>query len=198
MQSMGRLVRNWRSALGALAAALSIAATAPAWAAGERVYGGQVNGAGMPVTQPSTNDLGALPGSATLAAQGAKLDAQRVFAGVRLNDALAVEVTQKRPFGDASKPGDQALGVSGKATMPLTGSLSLQGQLGMQQHSRPALAAPELADTMGRSAVYGLGLAYATAGGLELRIESEHIAGRAGDPKAVSGDTVLLGARLQF
>jgi hypothetical protein len=177
----------------------SLAGTAPACAAADLLYGGQVSGAGMPVTRDGGNDPGGLPGSAPLAAQSGKLDPQQIHAGLRLSDVLAVEATRQRPFGEATRSGDQALSLAGKATLPLTDALSVTGRLGVQ-YSGAILSAsgPELADSSGRSPVYGLGLTYEPTEGLELRIESEHVATRSGDPRTVTGDRILLGARFRF
>jgi hypothetical protein len=153
----------------------------------------------MPVTREGDNDPGALTGSAALAAQSGKLDPQRIYAGLRLSETLAVEAIQRRAFGEATKSGDQALSLAGKATLPLTDVLSVTGKLGVQYSgSMLSSSGPELGDSSGRSPVYGLGLAYEAAQGLELRVESEHIGARSGDPRAVTGDRILLGARLRF
>jgi hypothetical protein len=199
MASMRRRANDWAGAIGILTLLASVAATAPACAAADLLYGGQVNEAGMPVTQDGGNDPGGLPGGAALAAQSGKLDPQRIYGGLRLSDALAVEAIQRRPFGEATKFGDQALSLAGKATLPLTDALSVTGRLGVQ-YSRSALSSsgPELGDSSGGSPVYGLGLAYEAAEGLELRVESEHVAARSGDPKTVTGGRILFGARLRF
>lgn len=199
MSSMRRIAKDWAEAIGTLTLLASVAGTAPVCAAAEMLYGGQVDGAGMPVTREGGNDPGGLPGSTALAAQSRKLDPQRIYGGLRLSDALAVEAIQKRPFGEASKSGDQALSLAGRATLPLTHALSVTGRLGVQ-YSRSNLlsSGPELADSTGRSPVYGVGLAYEAAQRLELRVESEHVSARSGDPRTVSGDTILVGARLQF
>lgn len=199
MWSVRRIARDWAGAIGIVTLLASAAASAPGYAEADLLYGGRVNGAGMPIMTDGGNDPGGLAGGAVLGAQSRKLDPQRIYAGLRLSDAVALEAVQRRPFGDASKSSDQALSLVGKATLPLTDVLSLTGKLGVQ-HSRLTLSSsgPELGDSSGPSPVYGLGLAYEAARGLELRAESEHVVARAGEPKTVTGDSILIGARLRF
>jgi OmpA-like transmembrane domain len=196
MRSIRRVRDDWAGVIAKLALLSVMAAAAPVHAESGRLYAGEANGAGMPVTRDGGTDPGALPGDAALAAQSGSLDPQRIYGGLRLNDAVAVEAAQKLPFGDASKPADQALSLAGKARLPLTDGLSVLGKVGVQ-YSGSILSS----GGVGRgdpTPVYGLGLAYEAARGLELRVESEHIAARAGEPKTVTGDSVLLDARLRF
>ena len=199
MRSTRQITIHWAGAIGTLALLALVAGTMPAYAEADILYGGQDNGAGMPVTRNGGNDPGGLPGGAALTAQSEKLDPQRLYGGLRLSDALTVEAVQKRPFGDASKSTDQALSVAGKAKLPLTDALSVTGKMGVQ-YSRSIASStnPGLPDSIGASPVYGLGMAYEATQGLELRAESEHVSGRTGDPKTVTGDSILLGARLRF
>src|SRR4029453_10316076 len=100
---------SWNSAAGAVVVLLaSFAATLPAHAEADLVYGGLADGAGVPISRPNSTDPGALPGGAALAAQSQRFDSQRVFGGLNLG-ALAIEAAQRRPFGDASKAADEAL-----------------------------------------------------------------------------------------
>jgi len=198
MQSGEQISAGWSGRIAVatlLAAAMGVA---PAHADGGRLYAGQANGAGMPVTR--VTDPGGLPGDAALAARSESFDPQRIYGGVRLNDALALEAAQKFPFGDASKPADQVVTLAGKAKVPLTEELSLIGKMGVQYAG--SIIAPGgglgRGDLSGPTAVYGLGLAYQAAQGVQLQVESEHVAARAGEPSAATGDSILFGARLEF
>jgi hypothetical protein len=198
MQSMRRVTKDWAGAIATLALAGAVAGTAPALADTDVLYGGQANGAGMPVARDDGKDPGNLPGAAALAAPlSQNLDPQRVYGGVHLNDALSVEAAQKLPFGDASKPADQAVSLAGKAKLPLTDGLSVSGKMGVQ-YSGSILSGDAIGDPGRPSPVYGLGLAYETTPGVELRVESEHVAPRGGESKSITGDSVLFGARIRF
>jgi hypothetical protein len=193
-----RSTTNWAVSIATVSLLAAVAVAAPAYADGGRVYAGRADGAGMPVVRAA--DPGGLPGDAALAAQSESFDPQRIYGGVRLNDALAVEAAQKLPFGDASKPADQVVSVAGKASVPLTDGLSLTGKLGVQYSGSIITPDGGLArgDLSRPSPVYGLGLAYQATQGLQLRVESEHVAARAGAPSAATGDSILFGARLEF
>jgi hypothetical protein len=189
---------HWTAASGALAVLAFIAGTATGYAQADPLYGGRANGAGVPVTRAAGTDPGALPGGAALAAQSEKFDSDLLYGGLHLNEAVAVEAAQRRPFGDAGKPGDQALSLAGKVKLPVTDEWSVTGKMGVQYSG--AIGSPGSAEPgpNGYSPVYGLGLSYEITRGLELRAESERVLPRAGDPKSVTGDSVLVGARLRF
>ena len=184
---------NWvGAAKGVAVLVVSIAPTLPAHAQDDLLYGGLANGAGVPISRPNSADPGALPGGAALAAQSQKFDSQRVYGGLNLGDAVAIEAAQRRRFGDASKPGDEPLSLAGKVKLPLTDGLSLTGKMGLQYSGNGSLGGPDAAP------VYGVGVAYEISHGLELRAESEHVPARPGEPRNTIGDNVLIGARLRF
>jgi OmpA family protein len=196
---MRRIAEDWGRRTGAITLLASLLVVAPACGAAEFLYGGQINAAGVPVTREGGNDPGGLPGSAPLAAQAGKLDLQRTYGGLRLNDALTVEATQNLPFGDATKSDQQALSLAGKAELPLPHRFSITGKMGVQYSGSnlpPGTAAP--AGASGLSPVYGLGLGYETTNGLALRVESERIATHAGPSNTVSGESILIGGRVRF
>jgi hypothetical protein len=198
MQSMRRVTTNWTGAMATLVVAGAVAATVPAFAESDVLYGGQANGAGIPITPKDGKDVGSLPGGAALATpQSQALDPQRIFGGVRLNDSVSVEAAQKLPYGDASKPADQAVSLAGKAKLPLSDGLSVTGKMGVQ-YSGSALSGDTIGDAGVPTPVYGLGLAYETARGVELRVESEHVTNRPGESKSITGDSILFGARIRF
>ena len=196
---MRRIAEDLGRTTGAITLVASLLAVAPACGAAELLYGGQVNAAGVPVTREGGNDPGGLPGSAPLAAYAGKLDLQRTYGGLRLNDALTVEATQSLPFGDATKSDQQALSLAGKAALPLSHEFSITGKMGVQYSGSnlpPGAAAP--VGSSGLSPVYGLGLGYESAKGLELRVESERIATHAAASNTVSGESILIGGRVRF
>lgn len=199
MLSMRRIANDWVGATGIIVLLASVVAAAPAYADAGTLYAGQADGAGTPLRRDGGNDPGGLPGGAALAAQSGKLENQSIYGGLRLSDALAVEAVQKRPFGDATKSNDEAVSVTGKAKLPLTNALSVTGKMGVQYaRSTFSSGGPGPGDAGGPSPLVGLGLAYQATDRIELRAESEHVTARAGDPKILTGDTVLLGARLRF
>jgi hypothetical protein len=172
----------------------SFAATLPAHAEADLpLYGGLADGAGVPISRPNSADPGGLPGGAALAAQSQRFDAQRYYGGVNLGDSVAIEAAQRRPFGDASKPGEEALSLAGKLKVPLSDGLSLTGKMGLQYSgANGSLGGPDAAP------VYGVGVAYELSQGLELRAESEHVPVRPGEPRNTIGDNLLFGARVRF
>ena len=177
----------------------AVTGAAATYADSDVVYGGRSDAAGAPLKRDGGNDPGSLPGGAALAAQSGKLENQSLYGGVRLGNALAVEAVQKRPFGDATKPTDEAISVAGKAKLPLTDTLSVTGKMGVQYARSVASSGnPGVGDAGGPNPVYGLGLAYQATEAIELRAESEHVTPRPGDPKTITGDSVLFGARLRF
>ena len=177
----------------ALLVLATLAIALPARADTDVIYGGLANGAGMPISPSNNTDPGAAPGGAALSAHSQKFDSQRMYGGVNLGEALAIEAAQRRPFGDASKPSDEALSLAGKVKLPLNDEVSVTGKMGMQYSgANGALGGPETAP------VYGLGVAYEVSRSLELRAESEHVPTRPGEPRNTIGDNVLFGARLKF
>jgi len=185
---------DWnRVAVTALLAVAALATTLPARADTEVLYGGLANGAGVPITPSNSSDPGALPGGAALSAHAQKFDSQRMYGGVNLGEALAIEAAQRRPFGDATKPGDEALSLAGKVKLPLSDAVSLTGKMGVQYSGASgSIGGPDTAP------VYGVGVAYEVSKSMELRAESEHVPARPGEPRNTIGDNVLFGARLRF
>ena len=178
--------------------ALASAAYAPLGHADAAVlYGGQDNGAGAPVVSTQGSDPGRNPGSAALAAEASRLDGVRTYGGLRLGDGVSVEAAQIHPQGDASNSAGDALSLVGKAKVPLTDALSVTGKMGLQ-HQETSVLPGGSTDSNNLSPVYGVGLAYQTGSGVELRAESQRVAGRPGDLKALTGDSFLLGARVRF
>lgn len=178
---------------------MSVLSAAPSFAGAGVLYGGRDDRAGTPVAEAETTDSGSSPGSAAIAADAAKLGGVRTYGGVNLGQGVSLEAAQTRPFGDAGKPAAEALSVVGKAKLPVSHALSITGKMGLQYQQSSLFPGGAVAgDSSSPSPVYGVGVAYQTAGKVELRAESERVAGRPGDPKSLTGDSFLLGARVRF
>jgi len=199
MRLKRQMRKDWAGISGVLVLLAALTAPISSDADTDVLYGGRSDGAGTPLKRDGGSDPGGLPGGAALAAQSEKLESQSLFGGLRLGNALTVEAVQKRPFGDATKATDEAVSVAGKAKLPLTDALSVTGKMGVQ-YGRSALSSgsPGAGDASGLNPVYGLGLAYQATDAIELRAESEHVTARPSDPKPVTGDSVLFGARVRF
>ena len=192
-----RIQRRWVRV--APAVLISLLWAGPSFAGAGVLYGGRDDKAGAPVAGAETTDPGSSPGTGAIAADAAKLGGVRTYGGVNLGQGVSLEAAQTRPFGDASKPAAEALSVVGKAKLPVSDSLSITGKMGLQyQQSSLFPGGAGAGDSSSPSPVYGVGLAYQTAGRVELRAESERVSARPGDPKSLTGDSFLLGARVRF
>jgi hypothetical protein len=188
-----------RLARFALAVLISVLSAGPCFAGAGVLYGGRDDKAGAPAAGAETTDPGSSPGTGAIAAGAAKLGGVRTYGGVNLGQGVSLEAAQMRPFGDTSKASAEALSLVGKAKLPVTDGLSITGKMGLQYQQSSLFPGGAVAgDGSSPSPVYGVGLAYQTAGRVELRAESERVAGRPGDPKSLTGDSFLLGARVRF
>jgi hypothetical protein len=193
LQTQEKRWARWAPAL-----LISLLWAGPSFAGAGVLYGGRDDKAGAPVAGADTTDPGSSPGTAAIAADAAKLGGVRTYGGVNLVQGVSLEAAQTRPFGDASKPSAEALSLVGKAKLPVTGALSITGKMGLQYQQSSLFPGGAVAgDGSSPSPVYGVGLAYQTAGSVELRAESERVAGRPGDSRSLTGDSFLVGARVR-
>src|SRR5262249_19800379 len=153
---------RWSSA-AAVMVVVSFAAALPAHAGSDVVYGGVANGAGGPLSPPHSADPGAAPRGAAPSPHPPEFPSPRMYCCVNLGEALAIEAAQRRHFGDATKPSDEALSLAGKVKLPVNDGLSLTGKMGLQYSgANGSVGGPEAAP------VYGLGVAYEVSQKLEL------------------------------
>lgn len=169
-------------------------------------YAGRTLLTGAPASAPKDQAQLALePGSAALtaalAADGTRLEGERMFGGYRFGPGFALEGAQTHTAPSGLGAGNQAISVAGVSSVPLSDSVTLVGKLGLNYSTSPfAGGGASISDLASGGRLYGLGLSAQLRDNVELRVQSEHLGRIPGAPQGATAasDSVLLGANVRF
>ena len=167
-----------------------ISTSAMAWADGGRWYGGRSDGQWQ-LIQANTSNSALLPvlGSSRAGAPSEAQSAVRFYGGYQFNELLSIEGAHTSlglvpdgcfnnsptsPLQDACL--GSALSMAAVSSVPVTANWKMYGRMGVHtwQPGAPSLKLGALTHDGGEyGRVYGLGISYAPADNVTLRMESE-------------------------